>query len=80
MHKRHIWYELHGWSPKYHTPELKHEISRRLQDRILFGADFPLLSYERLVGDWKKEGYSEEILDKVFYGNAERFLAEMGQA
>jgi predicted TIM-barrel fold metal-dependent hydrolase len=80
MHKRHIWYELHGWSPKYHTPELKHEISRRLQDRILFGADFPLLSYERLVGDWKKEGYSEEILSKVFHRNAERFLAEMGQA
>ena len=77
IHKRNIWYELHGWSPKYHTPDLKHEISRRLQDRILFGADYPLLSYDRLVSDWHKEGYSEAILEKVFYRNAERFLTEM---
>ena len=43
MHKRNIWYELHGWSPKYHTADLKHEIPRRLKDRILFGGDYPLL-------------------------------------
>ena len=49
MHKRNIWYELHGWSPKYHTPDLKHEIPRRLKDRVLFGGDYPLFSYERLV-------------------------------
>ena len=49
MHKRNIWYELHGWSPKYHTADLKHEIPRRLKDRIMFGADYPLLGYERLV-------------------------------
>ncbi|MGH6799523.1 MAG: amidohydrolase family protein, partial [Roseiarcus sp.] len=70
-----VWYELHGWSPKYHTPALKHEIARRLQDRIMFGADFPLFQYERLVGDWRNEGYSPEVLDKVFHGNAERFFA-----
>ena len=78
MHKRNIWYELHGWSPKYHTPDLKHEIPRRLKDRILFGGDYPLFSYERLVKDWRAEGYAPEVLDKVFYQNAERFLAEAG--
>jgi predicted TIM-barrel fold metal-dependent hydrolase len=78
MHKRNIWYELHGWSPKYHTTDLKHEIPRRLKDRILFGGDYPLFSYERLVKDWRAEGYPPEILDKVFYKNAERFLADAG--
>ena len=78
MHKRNIWYELHGWSPKYHTPDLKHDIARRLKDRILFGADYPLFSYERLVKDWRAEGYTEEILEKVFWRNGERFLAECG--
>ena len=58
MHKRNIWYELHGWSPKYHTADLKHEIPRRLKDRILFGGDYPLFSYERLVKDWRAEGYA----------------------
>jgi predicted TIM-barrel fold metal-dependent hydrolase len=80
MHKRNIWYELHGWSPKYHTPDLKHEIPRRLKDRIMFGCDYPLFSYERLVKDWRAEGYPEEILTKVFHKNAERFLDEVGVA
>ena len=78
MHKRNIWYELHGWSPKYHTTDLKHEIPRRLKDRILFGADYPLFSYERLVKDWRAEGYPEDVLERVFHKNAERFLAECG--
>src|SRR5215210_591056 len=63
LHKRHIWYELHGWSPKYHTPDLKHEIPRRLKNRILFAADYPLFSYERLVRDWRAEGYAEDVLE-----------------
>ena len=78
MHKRNIWYELHGWSPKYHTPDLKHDIARRLKDRILFGGDYPLFSYERLVNDWQAEGYKPEILDKVFHANAERFFDSIG--
>ncbi len=75
MHKRNIWYELHGWSPKYFTPDLKHDIARRLQDRIMFGGDYPLYKYERLTTEWKAEGYSEAVLEKVFYKNAEAFLA-----
>jgi len=75
FHKRDIWYELHGWSPKYHTAELKHEIPRRLKNRILFAADYPLFTYERLVRDWRGEGYPEEVLEQVFHRNAEAFLA-----
>ena len=75
MHKRNIWYELHGWSPKYFTPDLKHDIARRLQDRIMFGGDYPLYTYERLTTEWKAEGYSEAVLEKVFYKNAEAFLS-----
>jgi predicted TIM-barrel fold metal-dependent hydrolase len=75
LHKRNIWYELHGWSPKYHTPDLKHEISRRLMTRVMFGADYPLFTYERLIGEWRAEGYSEEVLDRVFTKNAEAFFA-----
>jgi predicted TIM-barrel fold metal-dependent hydrolase len=80
MHKRNIWYELHGWSPRYFTPELKREISRRLRHRILFGADYPLYTYERLRRDWVAEGYEEDVLADVFHGNSKRFLAEMETA
>jgi len=74
MHKRNIWYELHGWSPKYFTADLKHEIPRRLRERVMFGADYPLFTYERLLRDWRAEGYGEELLQAVLHDNAERFL------
>ncbi|HET6381187.1 MAG TPA: amidohydrolase family protein [candidate division Zixibacteria bacterium] len=77
LHKPNVWYELHGWSPRYFTAELKHEIPRRLQDRVMFGADYPLLPYERLIADWEAEGYSPDVLDKIFYRNAEQFLASL---
>ena len=75
LHKRNIWYEWHGWSPKHHTAELKHEI-RRLKDRILFAADYPLFSYQRLVQDWRAGRYADEVLERVFWRNAERCLQE----
>lgn len=77
LHKANVWYEVHGWSPKYFTPDLKQEISRRLQDRVMFGADYPLIRYERLIADWQSEGYSQEVLEKVFHRNAETFLGTL---
>lgn len=77
MHKRNIWYELHGWSPKYFAPDLKHDIPRRLRERVMFGADYPLFTYERLLRDWRNEGYAEEVLADVFHNNAARFLEQV---
>lgn len=79
VHKTNVWYELHGWSPKYFAPDLKHEISRRLRDRTMFGADYPLISYERLIRDWHAEGYAEDVLERVFYLNAQRFFESIGR-
>jgi uncharacterized protein len=77
IHKANIWYELHGWSPKYFTPDLQHEIPRRLRERVMFGADYPLLTYERMISDWRGLGYSDEMLAKVFFSNAQRFLSQV---
>jgi predicted TIM-barrel fold metal-dependent hydrolase len=78
LHKPNVWYELHGWSPRYLTDELKREIPRRLKDRVMFAADYPLFRYERLFADWRGLGYDEAVLDGLFHGNAERFLAGLG--
>lgn len=74
LHKRNIFYELHGWSPKYLTDDLKREIPRRLRGRILFGADYPMLRHERLVREWQNEGYDPEVMAGIFHGNAESFF------
>jgi predicted TIM-barrel fold metal-dependent hydrolase len=74
LHKSNVQYEVHGWSPKYFTPALKKEIGGRLQDRVMFGWDWPTLTLERLVEDWRGLGYSEEVYEKVFHSNAEAFF------
>ena len=62
--------ELHGWSPKYFTDELKREIPRRLAERVMFAADYPLFSYERLFADWRALGYDDAVLERVFHANS----------
>jgi predicted TIM-barrel fold metal-dependent hydrolase len=74
LHKANVQYELHGWSPKTFSPALKKEIGGRLQDRIMFGCDYPVLKYEMMVERWRGLGYTEEVLEKVFFRNAERYF------
>jgi hypothetical protein len=75
LHKPNVWCELHGWSPRYFTDELKREIPRRLAERVMFAADYPLFRYERIFADWRGLGYSEQVLEGIFRRNAERLLA-----
>jgi predicted TIM-barrel fold metal-dependent hydrolase len=79
LHKPNVWSELHGWSPKYLTDAFKREIRGRLRSRVMFGADYPLFRYERLVADWRSLGYDDEVLANVFHRNAER-LFEIAEA
>jgi predicted TIM-barrel fold metal-dependent hydrolase len=74
IHKPNVWSELHGWSPKYLTDPFKKEIRSRLKDRVMFGADYPLFRYERLVKDWQELGYTDDILERVFHKNAEKLF------
>ena len=78
LHKANVWMELHGWAPRYYPEELKREIGRRLRKKVFFAADYPMLSHERLVHEWQEQGFSSEVLDDVFHGNAEAFLTSIG--
>lgn len=75
LHKPNVWAELHGWSPKYLTEPLRRDIARRLMRRVMFGADYPLFRYERLVDDWRSLGFNEDVLERVFHRNAEELFA-----
>ena len=60
--------------PKYLPPQLKTDIRGRLQDKVMFGSDYPSIPYERLFREWKELGYSDAMMEKLFHGNAERIL------
>ena len=45
-----------------------------VKNKIMYANDYPMLHYEKIIGDWKSEGYSEDVLARIFTNNAERFL------
>ena len=44
----------------------------------MFGSDYPSIPYARLFEEWGQLGYSDELLEQIFHGNAERVLG-LGQ-
>jgi uncharacterized protein len=74
-HKPNVSYELHGWGPRQFSPALKKAIAGRLQDRVMFGCDFPVLRFEKVIEDWRSEGYTEQVLRKVLHDNAEAYFS-----
>lgn len=74
IHKGNVYNELHGWLPRYFDESFKREINTRLQDKIMFGSDYPWFSYERLFQDWESQGFKPEVLEKVFVKNAQKVL------
>ena len=74
LHKGNVYWEMSGWAPKYFWPQLKVDMRTRLQDKIMFGSDYPSMPYERLLREWAELGYSDAIMEKIFHGNAQRVL------
>jgi predicted TIM-barrel fold metal-dependent hydrolase len=74
LHKGNVFWEVSGWAPKYFPPQLKTDIRGRLKDKILFGSDYPSMPHARLLREWVELGYADDIMERVFHGNAERVL------
>ena len=74
LHKGNVYWELSGWAPKYFPAQLKVDIRSRLKEKIMFGSDYPSLPYERIFREWDELGYSDDVKERVFHGNAERVL------
>ncbi len=74
-HKGNVFMDLSGWSPKYIPKEIMDEARTRLQDRILFGSDYPFIMPQRWLADFDKlEGFSPQVRQKILYDNAARVL------
>jgi predicted TIM-barrel fold metal-dependent hydrolase len=74
LHKPNTWIDLSGWSPRRFAPDLVRNIQGALQDRVLFGTDYPFLTHDQWFTAWATLGVPDAISDKVFRGNAQRLL------
>jgi hypothetical protein len=75
LHKGNVYWEMSGWAPKYFPASLRVDMRARLQDKIMFGSDYPSLPYARILKEWGELGYSDTVMEKIFHKNAERVLA-----
>jgi len=73
-HKANVYIDLSGWSPKYFPPQLVRAASSLLQDKVLFGTDYPLLTPERWLRDFELLEIKPEVRPKILKHNAARLL------
>ena len=74
-HKSNVFMDLSGWLPKYIPKQIMDEARTRLQDRIMFGSDYPFIEPGRWLGDFDSlEGFLAPVREKILYSNAARIL------
>lgn len=73
-HKANVYIDLSGWSPKYFSPALVRQAGSILQDKMLFGSDYPALTPDRWLDDFAELDLRDEARPKILKGNAVRVL------
>ena len=73
-HKPNVYIDLSGWSPKYFPPQLVRYANSLLQDKVLFGSDYPLITPDRWLRDFDKLDLKPEVRPKILKANAVRAL------
>jgi hypothetical protein len=74
QNKSNVFIDLSGWSPKYFPPMLTQYARTLLQDRCLFGTDFPLMAPERWLNDFEELNFKPEVSEKILVNNVKKIL------
>jgi predicted TIM-barrel fold metal-dependent hydrolase len=74
LHKGNVYADLSGWAPKYFPEAIRKEVNGRLQDKFMYGSDYPEIPPKRWLQEFESGGYKPEVVEKVLYKNAQRIL------
>ena len=74
QHKTNVWIDLSGWSPRLWSPELTRAVLGPLQDRALFGTDYPFIRFGKWLAAFRGHEPPPEVEQKVLLDNARRLL------
>ncbi|MGA4950508.1 amidohydrolase family protein [Streptomyces lydicamycinicus] len=77
-HKPGVHIDLSGWSPKYFPKQLVQYANTLLQDKVLFGSDYPVLTPDRWLADFDRLPLKDEVRPKILRDNAARLLGLAG--
>jgi uncharacterized protein len=73
-HKSNVYLDLSGYLPRYIPPQYIQMANTLLQDRILFGSDYPFILPDRWLADFEQAGFRPEVREKILLTNAQRLL------
>jgi len=73
-HKANVYIDISGWSPKYIPNIVFRYADSLIQDKVLFGSDYPMLNPSRIIEELKQINLKETTIKKIFYENARRLL------
>jgi predicted TIM-barrel fold metal-dependent hydrolase len=74
LHKGNVYMDLSGWSPKYFRPILTQYATTLLQDKVLFGSDYPVIQPDRWLRDFDALEMKPEVRQKILLENAKKVL------
>jgi predicted TIM-barrel fold metal-dependent hydrolase len=74
LHKPQVYIDLSGWSPKYFPPQLVQFANTQLKHKVLFGSDYPVLTPDRWLEDFKTIGIRDEVRPLILKENAVRLF------
>jgi uncharacterized protein len=72
-----VYIDVSGWKPKYLPASLLSYLNGNLQDRFLFGTDYPMLRHRQWVEDFEaslSQRLKPGVADKLLRQNAKRIL------
>jgi uncharacterized protein len=70
QHKRQVYIDLSGWSPKYFPPQLVHYANTLLKNKVLFGSDHPMITADRWLADFEAAPFRDEVRPLILKENA----------
>ena len=74
LHKPNVYIDLSGWAPRYIPRELIREANTRLQDKVLFGSDYPYMPPSRWLQEFEGLEMRDGPRQKILLDNAKRVL------
>jgi predicted TIM-barrel fold metal-dependent hydrolase len=73
-HKRNIFVDTSGYLAEQLPEPFQRAIRGRLQDRALFGTDFPYVGLEEALASFDKLGFKDSVKEKIMVANAQNLF------
>lgn len=69
-HKSNVYIDLSGWAPKYFPEQLVQYADTILQDRVMFGSDWPVIDPDRWLHEFEELPIRDSSRQKILLDNA----------